>query len=170
MSIRRLSISSSGSSSPVLSSLDSSSALILVHDDDDNTHYDDDDDDDTDAPFEIGRPFVQSLEPSVVLLYLLSPFLKLGATLLPYTKLPLKSGLRPFFCSRFWRRSRGGYGTCSRGIHGKAMLRILFWTRLRGDGGGGRSGSAVCCEVLYGEAPVRSELGLLLCISVVGFY
>ncbi|KAK0464339.1 uncharacterized protein EV420DRAFT_1037420 [Desarmillaria tabescens] len=96
MSIRRLSISSSGSSSPVLSSLDSSSALILVHDDDDddNTRYDDDD---TDALFEIGRPFVQPLEPSVVLLYLLSPFLKLGATLLPYTGLPLKLGLPALF-------------------------------------------------------------------------
>lgn len=101
-SSRRLSISSesSGRSSPVLSGLDSSSALILVHDEDDDSSpfdFTDDEDDALDSPFDIGRPYVQPLGPSVVFLYLLSPCLKLGAMLLPNTNLPIKYGLPPLF-------------------------------------------------------------------------
>ncbi|KAK0439922.1 hypothetical protein EV421DRAFT_1905812 [Armillaria borealis] len=192
MSIRRLSISSSGSSSPVLSSLDSSSALILVHDDDDNTHYDDDD---TDAPFEIGRPFVQSLEPSVVLLYLLSPFLKLGATLLPYTKLPLKLGLPALFLfavlaaftRRLWymlaRYTRKGdvedivLDSFARGRgRGKERLRSVLRSVVRGGTGALRVGLAalyirVSAEVLLpllpSDLPFPPEPVLCIGIAVV---
>lgn len=109
----RLSSSSSSSSSPVLSALDSSSHLILVHDDDDDDtgtplDFSLDDQDDHDNVFDISRPYVLPLGPSVVLLYLLSPFLKLGALLLPHTLLPLKYGLPAFFLfavlSAFTRR------------------------------------------------------------------
>ncbi|KAF9006881.1 hypothetical protein BDZ89DRAFT_1095401 [Hymenopellis radicata] len=89
-----------GESSPALSALDSSSHLILVHDDDDDgtpLDFSLDDHDDDDAVFDVGRPYVLPLGPSVVLLYLLSPFLKLGALLLPHTKVPLKFGLPAFF-------------------------------------------------------------------------
>lgn len=96
----RHSTTSSGESSPSLCALDSSSHLILVHDDDDDSSPLDfslDDDDDDDAVFDIGRPYVLPLGPALVLLYLLSPFLKLGALLLPHTKVPLKFGLPAFF-------------------------------------------------------------------------
>ncbi|KAF9026163.1 hypothetical protein BDZ89DRAFT_1040198 [Hymenopellis radicata] len=96
----RHSTTSSGESSPALSALDSSSHLILVHDDDDDgtpLDFSLDDHDDDDAVFDVGRPYVLPLGPSVVLLYLLSPFLKLGALLLPHTKVPLKFGLPAFF-------------------------------------------------------------------------
>lgn len=103
-SSRRVSVSSesSGRSSPVLSGLDSTSALILVHtedDEDSNNPFDfsDDEDDALDSTFEIGRPYIQPLTPSVVFLYLLSPYLKLGAMLLPNTDLPLKFSLPPLF-------------------------------------------------------------------------
>ncbi|KAJ7600883.1 hypothetical protein C8J56DRAFT_813825 [Mycena floridula] len=93
---------SSGRSSPqLLSALDSSSALILVHDEED----------DSTAPFDISSededddhsfgPYVQSLSPSIVFLYLLSPYLKLGAMLLPATRLPLKFGIPALLCFAF---------------------------------------------------------------------
>jgi hypothetical protein len=92
---------SSRGSSPVLTGLDSSSALILVHDSDDsNTPFDftsDDEDDDDNSPrFEVRRASIPPLGPSVVFLYLLSPYLKLGAFFLPHTMLPLKHGLPSF--------------------------------------------------------------------------
>ncbi|KAK0201957.1 hypothetical protein DFS33DRAFT_1035590 [Desarmillaria ectypa] len=191
MSVRRLSISSSGPSSPVLSSLDSSSALILVHDDDDdNTRYEDDDD--TDAPFEIGRPFVQPLEPSVVLLYLLSPFLKLGATLLPYTKLPLISGLPALFLfailatftRRIWymlaRYTRKGdvedivLDSFARGRgRGKEQLRSMLRSVVRGGTGALRvflaalyirDSAEVLLPLLPSDLPFSPEP--VLCISI----
>ncbi|KAK0487612.1 hypothetical protein IW261DRAFT_1548553 [Armillaria novae-zelandiae] len=193
MSSRHLSISSSGSSSPVLSSLDSSSALILVHDDDDNTRYDDDDD--TDAPFEIGRPFSQPLDPSVVLLYLLSPFLKLGATLLPYTKLPLRVGLPVLFffavlaafTRRLWymlaRYTRKGdvedivLDCFARGRgRGKERLRSVLRSVVRGGTGALRVGLAafyirVSAEVLLpllpSDLPFSPEPVLCIGIAVV---
>ncbi|KAK0188123.1 hypothetical protein F5146DRAFT_1226459 [Armillaria mellea] len=194
MSIRRLSISSSGSSSPVLSSLDSSSALILVHDDDNNTRYDDDDND-TDAPFEIGRPFVQPLEPSVVLLYLLSPFLKLGATLLPHTRLPLKLGLPALFLfavlaaftrrlwymlARYTRKSDVEdivLDSFARGRgRGKERLRSVLRSVVRGGTGALRVGLAalyirVSAEVLLpllpSDLPFSPEPVLCIGIAVV---
>lgn len=96
----RLSTSSSSSSSPVLSALDSSSHLILVHDDEgDSTPLDFelDDPENEDQIFDVGRQFLLPLSPPVVLLYLLSPLLKLGALLFPHTQLSLKLGLPAFF-------------------------------------------------------------------------
>ncbi|KAJ7244988.1 hypothetical protein B0H12DRAFT_793494 [Mycena haematopus] len=47
-----------------------------------------------DSPdFEIRRPFCPPMAPSLVFLYLLSPYLKLGALFLPNSQLPLKYGI-----------------------------------------------------------------------------
>ncbi|KAF8957024.1 hypothetical protein BDZ97DRAFT_1924972 [Flammula alnicola] len=107
---RHLSTTSSASSSSddepessALSALDSSAALILVHDQDepsspfDFTDDEDDRDDDPDlvSPiFEVRKSAVfPPLPPSLVFLYLLTPYLKLGALDLPNSQLPLKYGL-----------------------------------------------------------------------------
>ncbi|KAJ3764353.1 hypothetical protein EV360DRAFT_77463 [Lentinula raphanica] len=90
--------SESGRSSPVLAALNSSTALILVHDEEDEHLTDDyaqdvedaDDEDDDSAYVGITRPYVQPLSPTSVLLYLLAPYLKLGAILLPNIDLPVK--------------------------------------------------------------------------------
>jgi hypothetical protein len=89
--------------SPPLSALDSSTALILVHDDEEEESplpfTDDEDerenDDELVTPmFELRRSAVfPPLQPSLVLLYLLAPHLRLGALNIPYTPLPLKYGL-----------------------------------------------------------------------------
>ncbi|KAJ6508477.1 hypothetical protein C8R45DRAFT_967558 [Mycena sanguinolenta] len=101
---RRLSTaSSSGESTPILSNFNSSTSLILVHDDEDLSSPFDigfpDDEDEEDIPnspdFEIRRPFCPPMAPSLVFLYLLSPYLKLGALFLPNSQLPLKYGLPP---------------------------------------------------------------------------
>lgn len=85
----------------MLTGLDSSSALILVHDSEDsNIPFDfssDDEDDDHSPQFEVRRASVTPLGPPVVFLYLLSPYLKLGALFLPHTSLPLKYGLPSLF-------------------------------------------------------------------------
>ncbi|KAF5382499.1 hypothetical protein D9615_003049 [Tricholomella constricta] len=103
---RRLSTSSvsssdSSCSSPRLSALDSSSALILVHDEDDEIspfHFDsDDDEDDHTSQFDVRTPSTPPLGPTLVLLYLLVPYLKLGAMFLPHTETPLKYGLPSLF-------------------------------------------------------------------------
>lgn len=95
---RSSSLSSAGSSSPVLSAVDSSSALILVHEPDDHNLPDfstdsDDEDDAFDRQFEIRKASTTPLAPSVVFLYLLAPYLKLGTMLLPNAGLPLRYGL-----------------------------------------------------------------------------
>ena len=103
---RRLSTSSSGSfasapNSPTaaLSALDSSAPLILVHEpDEDDTPFDfsDDEDqgDDLVSPiFEIRKASIPPLPPSIVFLYLLTPYLKLGALSIINAQLPLKYGL-----------------------------------------------------------------------------
>ncbi|KAJ6462013.1 hypothetical protein C8R47DRAFT_101020 [Mycena vitilis] len=100
MDSRRLSTaSSSGESSPILSNFNSSTALILVHDDEEPSSPFDFPDDDEDVPespeFEIRRSFSPPMAPSLVFLYLLSPYLKLGALFLPNTQLPLKFGIPP---------------------------------------------------------------------------
>lgn len=88
---------SSRSSSPVLSALDSSAALILVHEPEDNdTPFDfdtDDEDDDHSPHFDVRRVSIPPLPPTLVFLYLLVPYLKLGAMFLPHSELPLKYGL-----------------------------------------------------------------------------
>ncbi|KAJ7022427.1 hypothetical protein C8F04DRAFT_1223887 [Mycena alexandri] len=98
---RRLSTSSSsGESSPILANFNSSTSLILVHDDDDESSspfdFPDEDEDVPDSPeFEIRRAYSPPMAPSLVFLYLLSPYLKLGALFLPNTQLPLKFGIPP---------------------------------------------------------------------------
>ncbi|KAF7364981.1 hypothetical protein MVEN_00369000 [Mycena venus] len=92
--------SSSGESTPILSNFNSSTSLILVHDDDEEPSspfdFPDDDEDIPDSPdFEIRRPWSPPMAPSLVFLYLLSPYLKLGALFLPNTQLPLKYGIPP---------------------------------------------------------------------------
>ncbi|KAG6914094.1 hypothetical protein DXG01_002458 [Tephrocybe rancida] len=100
------SVSSSGSSrtsSPRLTTLDSSSALILVHDEDNQRspfHLDSDDDDEDDdhtPQFDVRRATTPPLSPTLVLLYLVVPYLKLGAMFLPHTETPLKYGLPALF-------------------------------------------------------------------------
>lgn len=108
--VRRQSTMSSGSSdsdevySPALSALDSSAALILVDDPDDEPasplDFADDDEDGDDEQgivspmFEVRKSVVfPSLPPSLVFLFLLAPFLRLGAFELPNARLPLKYGL-----------------------------------------------------------------------------
>lgn len=104
-------VSSEGS--PFHSALDSSAALLLVHGDDDD---DDDDDRDVERPLALdfstdgddsddlddslsplyqinGKLSIPPLPPFTIFVYLLSPYLKLGALLLPYYQLPLKYGL-----------------------------------------------------------------------------
>ncbi|KIY63123.1 hypothetical protein CYLTODRAFT_360463 [Cylindrobasidium torrendii FP15055 ss-10] len=97
----RTSISSSARSSPVLTALDSSSHLILVHDDNSDTgsplDFSLDDPDDDEQVFDASGNGAAPLSPPLVLLYLLAPLLKLGAVLLPHTRLPLKIGLPAFF-------------------------------------------------------------------------
>jgi len=100
---------------PPLSALDSSTALILVHDDEDEEESlfpftddederegrEDEDDDELVSPmFELRRSAVfPPLPPSLVFLYLLVPYLRLGALSMPYTQLPLKYGLPALFLS-----------------------------------------------------------------------
>ncbi|PPQ79937.1 hypothetical protein CVT25_003009 [Psilocybe cyanescens] len=107
--LRRQSTVSSGSSdtdnevySPVLSALDSSAALILVHDQDEPASpLDLDDEDDRDNDQDIVSPMFEvrkstvfpPLPPSLVFLFLLSPFLRLGAFELPNSQISLKYGL-----------------------------------------------------------------------------
>ncbi|KAJ6585239.1 hypothetical protein B0H19DRAFT_1250109 [Mycena capillaripes] len=98
---RRLSTaSSSGETTPILSNFNSSTSLILVHDDGEEPSspfdFPDDDEDLPESPeFEIRRTFSPPMAPSLVFLYLLSPYLKLGALFLPNTQLPLKYGIPP---------------------------------------------------------------------------
>lgn len=109
-----------------------------------------------------------------MLLYLLSPFLKLGATLLPYTKLPLKSGLPALFLfavlaaftRRLWymlaRYTRKGdvedivldSFARERG-RGKERLRSVLRSVVRGGTGALRVGLAA----LY----IRGEFLLVFC-------
>lgn len=86
-----------------LSALDSSAALILVHDSEDSSSPFEfsDDEDGRDEDDELVSPMFElrdsavfpPLPPSLVFLYLLSPYLRLGALNLPYSNLPLKFGL-----------------------------------------------------------------------------
>jgi hypothetical protein len=103
MSERRLSTSSSDSgasyTTPFLSNIDSSTALVLVPDDEDSIRFDftsdDDDEDFVDDEFPAYQtsPSIPPLPPSAVFIYLLSPYLKLGALLLPNADNPLKYGI-----------------------------------------------------------------------------
>ncbi|KAG5353891.1 hypothetical protein C0989_000134 [Termitomyces sp. Mn162] len=99
------SVSSSGSSrvsSPSLTPLDSSAALILVHDEETQSPFhldsdDDNEDEDSVPQFDVHRTSTPPLSPSLVFLYLLVPYLKLGAMFLPHTETPLNYGLPSLF-------------------------------------------------------------------------
>jgi hypothetical protein len=103
MSERRLSTSSSDSgssySSPILSNIDSSTALVLVPDDEESIQFDftsdEDDEDYSDDQFPVypTSPSIPPLPSSAVFIYLLSPYLKLGALLLPSANSQLKYGI-----------------------------------------------------------------------------
>jgi hypothetical protein len=105
-SISRNSFDSLGRRSPSPDPLDSSAALILVHDEEeernpfdiDDADEDDGDDDDDGIPsqfIDLRKASIPPLRPSLVLLYLLSPYLKLGAMFLLNTELPIQQGLPP---------------------------------------------------------------------------
>jgi hypothetical protein len=91
-------------SSPRLSTLDSSTALILVPDDEDSIRFDFTSEDEDDAdPFRDASPIYKTskiippLPPSAIFLYLLSPYLKLGAMFLPNLDLPVKYAIPVLF-------------------------------------------------------------------------
>jgi hypothetical protein len=110
---RRLSSDSSNSDDdehPDLSALDSSAALILLHDPEDSNdpfNFTDDEDNDRDEDSNLVSPVFDMrkstvfppLNPSLVFLYLLAPYLKLGALDLLNSRLPLKYGLFTLFTS-----------------------------------------------------------------------
>lgn len=99
------------SESPILSGLDSSSALILIHDDESddeeggeqgegerNGAEDEEDEEDGWGYTRRRDPQPIPLSPSSVFLYLLSPYLKLGAILLPVaSSFPLRISLPALF-------------------------------------------------------------------------
>ena len=102
--------SSTSNESPDLpeSSLDSSASLILLHDSEgSNVPFDftDDEDSDRDESSNLVSPVFDMrkstvfppLRPSLVFLYLLAPYLKLGALELINSRLPLKYGLIALF-------------------------------------------------------------------------
>ena len=102
--------SNSDDDSQDLSTLDSSAALILLHDSEEsNIPFDFTDDEDSDRDefsdlvspvFDLRKSTVfPPLHPSLVFLYLLAPFLKLGALDLPNSRLPLKYRLLALFIS-----------------------------------------------------------------------
>jgi hypothetical protein len=92
---------SSRSSSPILSTLDSSAALILVHESEgsdtpfDFSTDDENEDEDHSPQFDIRRALIPPLGPVVVFLYLLAPYLKLGAMFLPHIALSVQYGIPP---------------------------------------------------------------------------
>lgn len=104
---RRSSTSSIGSEAGRLdsrsdSSLSSTTALVLIHDseelNDSPFEFSDDDDDDFGSQSDrLASSTVPPLPPSTVFLYLLSPYLKLGALLIPNQHLPLRFGLGALF-------------------------------------------------------------------------
>ena len=93
-----------------VSDVDSSAALILLHDSEEsNVPFDftDDEDSDRDESSNLVSPVFDMrkttvfppLRPSLVFLYLLAPYLKLGALDLINSRLPLKYGLLALFTS-----------------------------------------------------------------------
>src|ERR1700735_498513 len=83
------------SQSPTLAGLDSTSPLILLPDSEDSPLFDFSEEEEDYEPLEAtSRPAssISRLSPSTVFVYLLSPYLSLGALLLPSTSTPLKYG------------------------------------------------------------------------------
>jgi hypothetical protein len=95
---------------PDLSAIDSSAALVLLHDSEESNipfDFTDDEDGDRDQVNSLVSPVFDMrkstafppLPPSLVFLYLLAPYLKLGALDLLNSSLPLKYGLVALFTS-----------------------------------------------------------------------
>ncbi|KAF8842204.1 hypothetical protein BDN67DRAFT_899961 [Paxillus ammoniavirescens] len=97
------------------SGIGSNSHLVLLPNTEDRDPYDefvsdDDVEDDPDSQLEISKPTTPPLPPSVVFLYLLSPYLRLGAVYIPDGETPLKYGLVSLviaaflsaFCRHIW--------------------------------------------------------------------
>lgn len=98
------SVDSSPPSSPLLAATDSSAHLILIHDEDGNQAFDfssDDDDSQPEPEVQIRRSSAPPLSPFIVFIYLVDPYLKLGATLLPNSGLPIVFGLGALVGSAF---------------------------------------------------------------------
>jgi hypothetical protein len=196
---RRLSTaSSSGESSPILSNFNSSTSLILVHDDEEPSSpfafdFPEDDEDVPESPeFEIRRPFCPPMAPSLVFLYLLSPYLKLGALFLPNTQLPLKYGIPPLFIfavlaafsrqiwymlARYMRKADLEDIILDAFARGRGRERQRAWLRAIVRGGTGslrvllaviylRGKSVVLCDVQAGEPwPFTGQFGRLLALA-----
>ena len=110
--VRRFSSESSNSDDdgPDLSALDSSAALVLLHDSEESEipfDFTEDEDSDRDEVGNLVSPVFDMrkstvfppLHPSLIFLYLLAPYLKLGALDLLNSRLPLKYGLFTLFTS-----------------------------------------------------------------------
>ncbi|KAF9221597.1 hypothetical protein BS17DRAFT_256051 [Gyrodon lividus] len=102
-------------SSPSLSGIGSNSRLVLLpntqhRDPYDEFASDDEVEDDPDSQLEISKLPIPPLPPSVVFLYLLSPYLRLGAIYIPDGEIPLKYGFVALviaaflsaFCRHIW--------------------------------------------------------------------
>ena len=80
-----------------ISANDSSAALVLIHEPEDSEHpFEFSDEDEDYEPLDIhhrSASSVPALSPSTVFVYLLAPYLSLGALLLPGTVVQLKYGL-----------------------------------------------------------------------------
>ncbi|KAJ7079814.1 hypothetical protein B0H15DRAFT_858111 [Mycena belliarum] len=179
MDARRLSTeSSSGESSPILSNFNSATSLILVHDDEEPLSPFDFPNDDEDVPespeFEIRRPYSPPMAPSLVFLYLLSPYLKLGALLLPNTQLPLKYGIPPliifavlsafsrqiwYMLARYMRKADLEDIILDAFAHGRGKERRRGWLRTIVRGGTGSL--RVLLSVIYLRESVHIILPLL---------
>ncbi|KAF9046222.1 hypothetical protein BJ165DRAFT_1403704 [Panaeolus papilionaceus] len=134
-----------------ITALDSSAALILVHDDEpddeDQFNFTDDEDEDRGDEDEIVSPLFEvrrlpafpPLPPVRVFLYLVSPYLKLGALNLPYANLPLKYGLPALLlCALASAFARQIWYMLARYLRKADMADILCDTFARGRGKEGR--------------------------------
>ncbi|KAF9527503.1 hypothetical protein CPB83DRAFT_907514 [Crepidotus variabilis] len=130
---------------PPLSALDSSTALILVHDSEEsNSPFDfSEDEEEGEGDDELVSPMFElrksavfpPLPPSLVFLYLLAPYLRLGALNLPYSKLPLKFGLPALFLSALASAfARQIWYMLARYLRKANMTDILLDTFARGRG------------------------------------
>ena len=127
-----------------ISALDSSAALILVHDQDEppspldfTDDEDDREEDDLISPiFEVRRSAVFPTLPSTtVFLYLLAPYLKLGAVDLPNSSLPLKFGLPALLLSALASAfARQIWYMLARYLRKADMTEILLDTFAKGRG------------------------------------
>ncbi|KIJ17817.1 hypothetical protein PAXINDRAFT_98013 [Paxillus involutus ATCC 200175] len=97
------------------SGIGSNPHLVLLPNTEDRDPYDefasdDDVEDDPDSQLETSKPTTPALPPSVVFLYLLSPYLRLGAVYIPDGETPMKYGLISLviaaflsaFCRHIW--------------------------------------------------------------------